>query len=560
MTLLTHKIDADTPSTLSGAGKGTLNVGPQATAIALAGEVWSACFKTNFIPFWLHAESKNVRLSRIDSVQHAAIHHMSAATRLCQLLPEKEQLRIQRLAISNPASGTMSIHQVASLLNFEINIREVRNAFRKTAADIVATIGAQSVENAARFLYFARVAWIREQVFVVNLSDVTTRRQAIGVLRRALNTDSAKAAKIKTCSAMPTDELLRSAYETSSIKATHLCVCTECERIANAFVERGSGEKNGKLIAFNELGCTQSMVDWTTILENTHGPPGQNKTSCMHCSKRSSTALRSSIVFEKAMMERQVEGDSIDANAIKALASQILKQHSRSKKDGSDSHSPLEMDKGEVSASGTIPRMRRDCKTAFEQRPESIACTDSKMLTIALIGKAVRMYGAWYTHCESCAAIVKLDHAHRYGDQICCLRCDASTIYSEAELQAVTNQNRASEVVSCRFCGAIDPQQSGIRWRRVKAPHDVAGTNATKPVPLRTIYFCGRHYKSWITSACKSLPTRTILAHLALGAKPVFQSTDKRKRGAEEEGEERESCDIPSKRKQKQRKLPKAKL
>ena len=55
-------------------------------AVQVVSGLLSASYRATFIPFWLHGNHHGHRASRLDSAQYAALHHQSAAHRMCTLL------------------------------------------------------------------------------------------------------------------------------------------------------------------------------------------------------------------------------------------------------------------------------------------------------------------------------------------------------------------------------------------------------------------------------------------------------------------------------------------
>ena len=55
---------------------------------------------------------------------------------------------------------------------------------------------------------------------------------------------------------------------------------------------------------------------------------------------------------------------------------------------------------------------------------------------------------------------------------------------------------------------------------------DTSGANANLPPPLRTVFFCPQHFRSWIPSAARVLPTRVILSHIVFNARPCFNAEE----------------------------------
>ena len=77
--------------------------GPSGTTVRPAVQVvsglLSASYRSIFIPFWLHGNHHGHRASRLDSAQYAALHHHSAAHRMCALLPDEQFQKAERLAL-----------------------------------------------------------------------------------------------------------------------------------------------------------------------------------------------------------------------------------------------------------------------------------------------------------------------------------------------------------------------------------------------------------------------------------------------------------------------------
>ena len=473
-------------------GKGTADVHVRQPLVALAGDVWASAFKAHFIAFWLFAQSHQLRVSRLDEVQHSAIHSMNAATRLAAQLSEDMALATQRIALRNPSAGILTLTEVAEELGLTGIATTSPNCGARSPLDGARLLGDAGSVAAGRLLAYARVAWISEEVLVYDLGEHTKRMQ-LTALRKRLRCSS------------PTP---------LPVHATHLCACTECHRVANAYATSASD------VAFNELGVSSCQIA-------TDCEPG---TLRLHCAKRSSAALRTAITFESMMKRRRVEDSALSRAELTRLTAPR-------KASGVDS--------------GIAARVRRDAKNALEQRSTAIACGEHPMVTIPIVGRAVRVYKNWFALCSYCAALVRVQpHLHRYGAEICCLRCDANMIEPDLELlrRAPTNALRKL----CRFCGAgmfqhpahlcpfiatlsnsarfsllgstsphaadecvcspcaVDPERSGTRWKEVKAPLDVAGPNDPIPPPLRRVRAPGLRF------SISPLHAKSVLAHHTL--------------------------------------------
>lgn len=231
----------------------------------------------------------------------------------------------------------------------------------------------------------------------------------------------------------------------------------------------------------------------------------------LHCAKRSSAALRTALTFEAEMKHRKIEECEVDAGALRQL-----KEPGRASADDN----------------GIAARVRRDAKNAFEQRSAALACGEHPMVSVPVVGRVVRLHKQWYALCTYCASLTKVQpHLHRYGSEICCMRCDPSMVAPVQSGAAPSTTAKAPGSGSrsewcCRYCG-VKPNGSTCAsngWKEIKAPLDVAGNNASLPPPLRRVYYCRQHFRGWVTQAHRVLQTRVILAHLAHNAKPLFGS------------------------------------
>ena len=387
-------------------GKGTMDVASRTTLVDIAGDVWATAFKSNFISLWMHGMSKKLRISRLDPVQHSAVHSMNAVTKLCAALTEDDQLMVQRLVLQDPAAPTRTMAEVASILGI-LGESSIPNSF-KNAPEAISVLATLGESNAAKLLAYARAAWVREQVVVVDFGDDVRLRQVETLMRRMRR--------------KPTGSIT-DAYRVLPTHATCLCICTECQRVTNAHVFNCVADKPAGV--FNEIGVSQSMIRWQYV--------GKSDKDCMHCSKRSSAALRTAMTFQEYMRKRKIEDEEVDDEALNTLMA------------------PRAATSVE---SGIAARVRRDAKNALEQRAVAAACGDSTMLTIPLVGRALRVYDSWYSLCSYCAAVTRVTAAHRYGSEVCCLRCDHQMLYRAEDGEGLVE--KATEKMServCRYCG-----------------------------------------------------------------------------------------------------------
>jgi hypothetical protein len=513
-TLLVHSLT----HSISTAGKGTSSTHQKVPLVTVASDLWAVAFRANFIVFWGHCMSKSIRASRLDAVQHRAIHGLNAATKLTLQLTERQQLQAQRLALSHRSAGLLTIEEAAGILGIEGVKGTSSNGGAKNAQDALVSISAAGAEAAARLLAFARAAWVSEEILVVELGGDTKHRQLRALYKRLGRTDYDRGAA-GGGSDLP-------------VHATHLHACVECHRIANAFAMDGSKQS----ASFNELGTSSSMLCTVCTGE-------EEGTTHIRCAKRSSAALRTALAFEEVMKEKQVEYEPANAAAVTSLLS-----GSGAANGGKDD-----------AANGVAARVRRDAKNALEQQATALACGERPMVRISMVGRAVRLWNDWFALCSFCGAMLRVLPQNRYGAEICCLKCDAQML----GLAAPAPPER--KVVTCRYCNLADPERRASRWKTLKAPLDMSGDNAMLPVratsytpslttsiadilcsfpfsrsvpkpPMRTVAYCTKHFRSWLVGAHRVLPTRIILSHIAHNAKPIYSSGASTSRTAAELG------------------------
>lgn len=201
------------------------------------------------------------------------------------------------------------------------------------------------------------------------------------------------------------------------------------------------------------------------------------------------------------MKRRRVEDDPIDRAAITRLTA------------------PQRAQSGD---NGIASRVRRDAKNALEQRPAAVACGEHPMIAVPVLGRAVRIYKGWYALCSYCGALARVQpHLHRYGAELCCLRCDQSMLRAAPDAPSALGRPSDAPVKACRFCGVVW-QGNASGWKEAKAPLDVAGPNAVLPPPLRRVWYCRQHFRGWVPQAHRVMQTRFILSHLVHNAKPIF--------------------------------------
>lgn len=427
---------------------------------------------------------QKMRASRLDTPQHAALHGMNSATGLVRALDVGSQLAAQRAALRHPSAALLTMAEAAELLGVPGVKGTSANGGAKNAQETLEIISMGGAKGAAQLLAFARVAWLSDELLVVDLGPRSKRLQLKALYARLRRTDYDEATA--TPDVLP-------------VHATCLHACMECRRVSNALLDHTFKPD----LSFTELGVSSSMLC-------TECTDGLERVTHVRCAKRSSAALRTALTFEENMALDDVESKEVDVTSVRALLGEA----------GTPG----------VGDTGVAARVRRDAKNALEQRAVATACGELPMLSVPLLGRAVRLWNNWYAMCSLCGAMLRVLPEHRFGGEICCGRCEPTML----GLKPPAPSERLAAV--CRYCSAADTVRSASRWKVVKAPLDTAGENSTLPPPLRTCYYCPAHWRTWLPAAHRVLQTKLILSHIAHNAKPIFTAEKERVRTADELG------------------------
>ncbi len=461
-------------------GKGSAPVSLPTPFVATAAGVFASAFRANFLPLWLHAFHHGQEMPRLEAIFHGAVHELNAATALVAELDEKTALHMQRLAVGHVSSALLSAEDVcdatglsAELCKFPLEENELDVNDDEFGREL------------AKALSWARAAWVSEKVLIYDLGPRTTGMQILAILRRLSSTRTSEA------EALPLGELGRRKdefLEGLPEQATHLQACLACGRVANPVVNLAKPGTHfddvGASVAMNCTACDPAEADY-----------GRQH---LRCAKRASAALRTAVLYEASSTAAAVEQQPFDAAAVASSITLAGQQKS--------------------TASGVGARAKRDAKTAMTQRRGPKGCGDDPLLVVPLVGRCISLSGVKYALCAFCAACVQLDAKHRAGGEICCLRCDGRVAKGFTKLSE--QEDAAEHARVCRFCGKVE-RNAGTH-RTYKAPHDIAGNNERLPPPLRTVHFCPSHQKSWLQQALRTLPTRSVLAHISYGARPMM--------------------------------------
>lgn len=509
---------AAVPATMAGAAS--------CSAVSIVSGLLAASFRAEFVPFWLHSQAHGVRASRLDGVQYRALHEQSPAHQLCTRLSDENRLRVYRLALRVPSSSLLTVQEAAALLGIRAEEGIVTNS-ESTAdeEDTLATNDANDTEetelaeescsacvassrivqeaetfvlslgatDAALMIEFARASALRAHLLTYDLGPRTRRAQATAICRRLLlplaEDESPEEAALHRLPA----------------HCTTLFLCSECRRVANACQ---NGE--GKDLPFNELGLAASMLH----------VDGDVTRGTMKCAKRSSAALRTALLLEETADTLAVEGLAIDEEAgvpIDLRPSSVVQAVAEARPASASAAKLVR----EAPAS-EVAKLRRDIKNCMDQRERAIACGDVPLVSIPILGRAIRVYGEWHALCAWCGCLAKISPDSRVGGEVCCMRCDFGMLHGKAAAAEAFAQEPRPPPPVCRYCNKAQAEGGTSKWKQVAAPADTGGPNANVPPPLRKAWYCPAHWRSWLPTAHQSMRTSEIFAHICSKARPMI--------------------------------------
>jgi hypothetical protein len=385
-------------------GKATSTFAPRILATEASSNIWTAAFKTNFIPFWMHSNNRGVRATRVDMCQHEALHSINAATQLVLNLTDNERMAVQRLALSTLSAGIMTVEEAIYALGIAT---ESLNCTPKCLEEFVKIMQNIGGFKAAQLLHFSRMAAISESIIVYDLGSTTRRKQVLAIKKRFLLDE------LFEDTSLDDEELLKLAPQ----HAMFLFGCTDCRRIANAVCVNSGKKCKTK---FNELGTSGSML-WNDHISGVKS---------LRCAKRCSASHKSIVACEAEMSRRCIDSEQSNEQFIESMLTNSSAQR----------------------PSGMLSRMRRDSKNCMEQKECSSYCGSQNMLKVNIIGKAVRIWGNWYALCSFCGCFMRFTTMNRYEAELCCLRCDHKMLNRNKEERTVKTLKTTPQ---CRYCGKV---------------------------------------------------------------------------------------------------------
>ena len=474
--------------------------GAQPTAVATISALLDASFRTEFVPFWMHARSHGVRVTRLDPVQRDVLHGQNPVHRLCALLPAAERLRVQRLALRVPSASLLVVREAAALLDIRLRSDATRDddgaraPSKRADQEVETLLLSLDANSAARLVVFAQVGALLAQLPAYDLGPRTRTAQATALCRR-----------LRIVLA-PGESAIDAATRRLPAHATNLYICNECRRVVNAHQPTG-----GKDLSFNELGLVSTMLR----------VEGDVRDGVLRCSKRSSAALRAAVSLERAASRLEVESLPLDHEACVPCDLRFTSAGATAANVASKVANAVG---GPITnaVSAEVARMRRDFRSCQGQAESTVVCGDTPLVKVPILGRAIRVFNEWYATCAWCGGITRVVPESRMGGEICCMHCDVAVLHGKDAAARVETSDPKPSLPACRFCEKVQPESATTKWKMVAAPADTGGANSNVPPPLRVAWYCPVHWRPWLETAHQSMPTSVIFAHILSKAKPMI--------------------------------------
>jgi len=441
-----------------------------------ASRVFISSFAAHWNSFWVFVSQYNERPMRLDKCQYDAISSVDPAMRLCNAIDTRISLRVQRYVLQNPVLGALTSDDVHRLLKIPESQR----------MSLLSTIRHGDALTSAVLLDMVRTTWLCEQLLVVDLGHQARCAQIISLIEKhkhhvELNTLE------KPSDAGLSKEQLNNVIAKLPVACTNLCLCPECKRVANATPPLQVNHPN--CLAFDEVGTPSTMLSTKDITSS-------ERSVDLHCAKRSSAALRSAISAEQHATAVMVDAvGTWDECSCSDMVQKVMRP-------------------------ATVTSMRRDGRRAQEQRREALACGDTPLVLIPLIGRVVRIHGTWYGMCSMCCNITRVLHFNRIGADIVCATCFAKRMVETIKTEDMPNASLYRDQ-RCRFCSKAVPADRG-NFISYASPNDTFGSNRLLPRNLRVTWWCQMHRRNWLANALHVLETHVILTHISMRAKPIY--------------------------------------
>ena len=175
-------------------------------------------------------------------------------------------------------------------------------------------------------------------------------------------------------------------------------------------------------------------------------------------------------------------------------------------------------------ASPLAPR-RQEC---IGQQAAALACGEREMLCMPIVGRAVRLWNEWYALCSLCGAMLRVTPQHRYGAEICCLKCDA-------QMLGIPDRRRPSASRSPSLL-AQWIRNDGSRAGKQSGSLGLVGRQCQHPIRDAQRRILPKALAVVVGRCTQSRLTRIILSHIAHNAKPIYSTGPNAVRSAAELG------------------------
>ena len=441
----------------------------------------SASYRSIFIPFWLHGNHHGHRASRLDSAQYAALHHQSAAHRMCALLPTSS---FRRPSARLGQRGRVAADRVAGVR--AAGHRALRGRHAGPAVLRLeprrAGGGGRRDEPAA---HDAALLWrSRASRRCGPRCSRTTSASRRGASRRGPSASGCCCRSRRT--------------RTRASRCARACrstpPCSTAAPSAGASSTRCRTTR-ARTWPSTSSGCRRACSRSTAPRAGAHALRQALVGGAAH--GRGARGVR------RAARARAARAGGVAAAAAGPAARDHRRDHvhqaRRGKREARVARRRLR------DSSSEVAKFRRDLKSCFEQSQQATSCGDVPLVCVPILGRAIRVFGSWYALCSMCGALARVTPASRFRDEICCLRCDFAMLAGKdaaSEMRARLAQAARASVPLLRQGGARERRGHEVALRP-RRPRTRAG--ATPACRLRCAT-CGALH-------CSFFKPRTVAAH-----------------------------------------------
>ncbi len=456
--------------------------------ISVCNDTYLASHLVHFAPLWNHRAGLGHKLTRLPATLHRAMMACNTAISIADSLSKESARRVHEMVLQDPSAALRTASELLSRLR-SASCSEDRRKKAPTvcsATDLIGQSDPRSKEELASLLHHARLAGVRELVFVVHLPSDMAKRQSAALHRRFLS-------------------LLGRTDVDPTLGMLHMCTCCgrTCSVIANC---KGHSAEN----VDGSVGHRSAMM---------------GVDDSMYCARRSSLVLRNAharAIRDVALCEHGDDLFSLDSTCVQSMLHMTRPARVLCKRDG---------------------------QLSLRQRSSLSNCDEHPLVSMPLEGRLVRFGPTWYTLCMRCGAHMTLRPGENVvGAGFCCFACNGDVVGSHTAHKSRSRRvdstpsvpkapsDGSSMLDSCAVCGKT--QRACAKLLCIRSPLDDSLCSQLLPAPLRCTFWCRQHTRHWLPCALSRLSTSIVRLHVLNNTVPTLVEEQEEQEEQEEEEEE----------------------